>query len=193
MARITDRSKIIKIQEATIKTVVDEGIKNASVAKITKQAEVSMGYLYRFYLGKDDLIRSIFKDLFKKSTEHLSLLLKNEKSLKIVITKFISNLFEQANNNPNHILFLLKLMTDYSFRLTQEDKDILSKTCKNAIELGHKTKEINNSITPEILYTIIIGTTFFFINSRERNIFSASEFNEDDVQLITEIYMKALA
>ncbi|MCK0204965.1 TetR/AcrR family transcriptional regulator [Ornithobacterium rhinotracheale] len=193
MARITDRSKIAKIHESIIDTVVAEGIKNASVAKIAREAGVSTGYLYRFYPGKEELIQAIYNDLFKRNTDMLSQLLEKEERLEFVISKFISFLFDQANNHPNHVLFFLKLMTDYSFQLRTKESNILIEICEKALSLGLKTKEIREEMTPEILYTVIVGTTFFLINLRKRRIFKDSSLTTDDINMMTKLYTKALA
>uniref|UniRef100_UPI0039A4B536 TetR/AcrR family transcriptional regulator n=1 Tax=Ornithobacterium rhinotracheale TaxID=28251 RepID=UPI0039A4B536 len=193
MARITDTSKMDKIREAIIDTVVVEGIRNASVAKIAKQAQVSMGYLYRFHSSKQELIDFIFKGLFQNLSQRLLTLLQEEKKLNTALHKFIAELFTQANEHPNRLLFLIKLTTDYSFHLAEQERETLIEICNKTLSLGLQTKEIREDMTPEMLYTIIIGTAFFFINLRERAIFNKSAFTQEDVQLLTDIYTQALA
>ena len=56
MARKIDEDKIARIKEATMQTIVENGIEDTTIAMIAKNAGVSGGYLYRTYKGKQDLI-----------------------------------------------------------------------------------------------------------------------------------------
>ncbi|MBV7441408.1 TetR/AcrR family transcriptional regulator [Weeksellaceae bacterium TAE3-ERU29] len=193
MARNIDTSKMENIRKATINVVVEEGIKNASVAKIAKEAKVSAGYLYRFHPSKEELIQVIFKDLFQEIVQRLQILLEKEDKLHEVFRLFILDLFNQAKINPNEPLFMLKLMTDYSFRMDEQDKQVLNEIGEKMLSIGYSTKEINPSIDSEMLYTLFIGTTYFFINVRERKIFNSEKLSKKDAEKITQLYINALA
>ena len=193
MARNIDTSKMENIRKATINVVVEEGIKNASVAKIAKEAKVSTGYLYRFHPSKEELIQEIFKNLFQELVLRLEVLLGKEDKLHKVFRLFILELFNHAKINPNEPLFLLKLMTDYSFRMNEQDKQTLNEIGEKMLAIGYETKEINTSIDSEMLYTLFIGATYFFINMRERKIFNSEKLSQEDVEKITQLYINALA
>ena len=193
MARNIDTSKMENIRKATVNVVVEEGIKYASVAKIAKKAKVSTGYLYRFHPSKEELIQEIFKDLFQKIVQRLQILLEKEEKLHEVFRSFIVGLFNHTKTNPNEALFLLKLMTDYSFRINEQDKQTLNEIGKKMLLMGYATKEIRPSIDGEMLYTLFIGTTYFFINVRERKIFNSEKLSNQDAEKITQLYINALA
>ncbi len=62
MARKIDEDKIKRIKESTMKMIVDHGIEATTIAMIAKNANVSGGYLYRIYSGKQDLIKDLYAD-----------------------------------------------------------------------------------------------------------------------------------
>ena len=60
MARQIDQDKIKRIKDATMLTIVENGIEATTIAMIAKNADVSGGYLYRIYAGKQDLINELY-------------------------------------------------------------------------------------------------------------------------------------
>lgn len=193
MARLIDVSKIERIKKACIDVSVAQGIENTSVSKIANTADVSVGYLYRYYISKEELIKSIFSGLFQQTVNEVTRLTQEYKSVKDIVKGFLMFVFENCNTEPNKALFLLKLMTDYSFKMGHKEKDILNDISHEILKMGKNTGEINSSIDKELLYTLLIGSTYFFINMRKREVFSGDRLTEKDADKITELYMKAIA
>ena len=67
MAKKMDMTKLDRIREASVEIISEHGILNSSVASIAERAGVSVGYLYRHYPGKVDLINDLLEDALRRS------------------------------------------------------------------------------------------------------------------------------
>lgn len=69
MAKKMDMTKLDRIREASVEIISEHGILNSSVASIAERAGVSVGYLYRHYPGKVDLINDLLEDALRTITD----------------------------------------------------------------------------------------------------------------------------
>ncbi len=193
MARQTDERKLEAIKKATVEIVVSEGIAGASVSKIAEKANVSAGYLYRFYKGKRELLEALFEERFQIIHDLLLHEIEQHNTVKGILSVFVETVYSIASKEPQMISFISKLLSDFSFDLPKEFKENVAKICKKVIEIGTKTKEINPKINDETLYIIIVGGILNFINIRLRNIFEKKSFQQEDIELTIELLLKTLA
>lgn len=193
MARQVDENKILEIKKATIEVVVIEGVSGASVSKIAEKANVSVGYLYRFYKGKRELLEILFEERFQLIHSLLLQQIKKQNSVKDILSVFIERIYNIAQKEPQNISFAHKLLSDFSFDLPKAFKQNVSKICNEVIKIGKRTGEIDPQITNEILYAVIVGGTFNFINIRLRDIFDAESFKQKDVKNTVQLLLKTLA
>ena len=99
MARKIDEDKQVRIKQATMKTIVDCGIEKTTIAMIAKNANVSGGYLYRLYSGKQDLINELyFEKVTSLNTELEFLIGLNQTSVASILQAFIQNRVVYAQN-----------------------------------------------------------------------------------------------
>lgn len=63
MAQTKDEKKRIAIRNAAIADVIENGLGNATVAKIANQANVSAGTIYVYYPNKEEMLQSIFIEI----------------------------------------------------------------------------------------------------------------------------------
>ena len=62
MAKKVDQTKIERIRNASVEVISEHGILGGSVASIAERADVSVGYLYRHYPGKTELINDLLEN-----------------------------------------------------------------------------------------------------------------------------------
>lgn len=181
MARLIDTSKIENIKIATQRLVVDKGYGGASISEIAKKAEVAEGYLYRFYKGKAELVTDLlFQSINEIMDELETLVSKENQTVKLLIKKLLDKLFTLTNEHPEKIKFLFVLMHDYNFTIKQEQRERIFSTCKKVKELGRKTTEIRNEITPEDIYLTTVSMPIQFINLRLKNFFNETALGEKE-------------
>ncbi len=193
MARQVDENKIIAIKKATIEIIVQEGISGASVSRIADKAGVSAGYLYRFYRGKRELLEAIFEERFEMIHSLLLQEIERQATIRDMVASFVQRLYTTAQAEPQNIIFTHRLLSDFSFELSQSFKKNVEKICNEVVKIGKATKEIDSKITNEILYAVIVGGVLNFINIRLRNIFDETEFAQRDIDMTVELVLKTLA
>lgn len=192
MARQIDERKLEAIKKATVEIVVSEGITGASISKIAQKANVSTGYLYRFYKGKRELLETLFEERFEIIHNLLLHEIERQKTVKGIVSIFVERVYGIANNEPQMISFISKLLSDFSFDLPKQFKENVSKICKKVIEIGSETQEINPKINDEVLYIIIVGGMLNFVNIRLRTIFEKKSFEQEDIDHTIELLLKTL-
>lgn len=193
MARQIDKNKLKAIKKATIEVVVSEGISGASISKIAEKADVSVGYLYRFYKGKRELLEILFEERFKMIHSLLQEQVNTQNTVKDIITVFVNTVYDVAKKEPQTISFSYKLLSDFSFELSKEFKNNVAYTCSEVIKIGNRTGEIDEKINKETLYAVIVGGMFNLINIRQREIFEKENFSNEDSQNTVQLLLKTLA
>lgn len=58
--------------------------------------------------------------------------------------------------------------------------------------VGKETKEIDEELTAEQLYAIVVGGTLQFINTRLRNLFSDAPFSKEDIAKSVTIILRTM-
>lgn len=186
MARKIDDDKIARIKAATMKTIVDYGIEATTIAMIAKNANVSGGYLYRIYSGKQDLINELYYDKVSSLYKELEFLIAlNNNSIVPIISAFVQNRIVYSINEPNASNFFYQLLHNDNFSLSNEQKNkslLLMKTIK---EIGVNAKEISANIKIFHLYYHILVYVVDYIHFKKNNIFENQDLLNDDVAYLT--------
>lgn len=190
MARITDENKMKTIKQALLDIIVRDGSSHASIAKMAKKAGVSSGYLYRHYDSKESLIEDLYKEKFELINSILLNSIEESKTLDKFISVFQTKLVHLTQANENEVLFILKMMTDYSIKLSDEMKQQLSQ----AVLLFKTTyqQELNSTITSEQIFTQILGSILLFINMRKRALFKADAISDNEINSFSQMILKTL-
>jgi len=193
MARRIDEDKIIRIKEATMQTIVEKGIEATTIAMIAKNANVSGGYLYRTYTGKQALINELYHDKINLLYKELEFLLSlNKTSIKPIIAKFINNRITYFLKEPNASKFFYQLLHNENFLTSDEIKlksVVLMEEIKN---IGVKSGEISKNITVYQLHYHILVYAVDYINFTRKNIFGEHEITIKDVDKLTENILNIL-
>jgi len=193
MARKIDADKIVRIKEATMKTIVENGIEATTIAMIAKNAGVSGGYLYRTYKGKQDLINELYYDKVNSLYKELEFLLAlNQTSVRLLIESFIQNRVIYFLNEPIASKFFYQLLHNENFSASDDVKYKSAELMERIKNIGVKSGEISASTTVYQLHYHILVYAVDFINFTRKNIFGEQEVTINDVKSLTDNILKIL-
>lgn len=158
MARKIDEDKILRIKNATMKTIVDCGIEKTTIAMIAKNANVSGGYLYRTYSGKQAVIDGLYFDKVASLNKELAFLIGlNPKSIVPILKAFIQNRLIFAINEPIASKFFYQLIHNDNFTLSGKLKEETIALMENIKKIGVQSGEITESTNlTQIHYHILV-------------------------------------
>jgi len=166
MARITDKNKIERLKQSTMKLVVENGFGGASAALISKDAGVAAGYFYMHYKGKYEMVNAIFQEVYQ---EFIILFEELEpdnapflESIETIIHRFV----KLANTEPIKVKFLYVLSNDYSFAIDPTIRENNFQVIKKLKERGQKSNCLDPRITEDDLYLILFINSLQYINQR---------------------------
>ena len=193
MARKIDEDKIARIKEATMQTIVENGIESTTIAMIAKNAGVSGGYLYRTYKGKQDLINELYYDKVNSLYKELEFLLAlNQTSVQPLIESFIQNRVIYFLNEPIASKFFYQLLHNENFLASDEIKLKSAKLMERIKNIGVESGEISQNTTVYQLHYHILVYPVDYINFTRKNIFGDQEVTINDVKSLTENILKIL-
>lgn len=187
MARKVDEDKIVRIKQATMKSIVDCGIEKTTIAMIANNANVSGGYLYRLYSGKQALINELyFEKIISLNQEFQFLIGLNQHSIADILKAFIQNRFVYAQNEPIASKFFYQLIHNDNFVLTGELKDISISLMKSIKIIGTNTGEIAPETTlAQIQYHILIYVVDY-IHFKRKNFLGTEASLEIDIDYLVD-------
>lgn len=185
MARRIDEDKLKRIKQATMKTIVDVGLEKATIAMIAKNANVSGGYLYRLYTGKQALINELYFEKITSLNIELEFLIGlNQRSIASILQAFIQNRIVYAQNEPEGSKFFYQLLHNDNFLLSNQLKEksvLLMKTIK---KIGKQTGEIATNISLfQIQYHIIVYVVDY-LHFKRKNFLGTEESVDIDVNYL---------
>ncbi|MCF6182919.1 TetR/AcrR family transcriptional regulator [Lutibacter sp.] len=191
MARKIDDEKIKRIKEATMQTIVENGIEDTTIAMIAKNANVSGGYLYRIYKGKQDLINELFFEKANSLYQELEFLLSvQQNTIESFINSFIQNRIIYFINEPIASKFYYQLLHNENFALP---KDLRIKTLhvmETIKAIGLKSGEISENISLYQLHYHLFVYVIDYIHFKRKNIFGLKESINEDLPFLTQSILK---
>ena len=193
MARKIDDEKIKRIKEATMLTIVEKGIESTTIAMIAKNANVSGGYLYRIYEGKQDLINELYYEKAKSIYLELDFLMGfNQTSVEPFINSFIRNRIVYFINEPIASKFYYQLLHNENYILPDELKNKNLELIEKIKDIGIKSGEISKSISTTQLHYHIFMYAIDYIHFKRNNIFGLEESIHVDLAFLTQSTMRIL-
>lgn len=192
MAKVVDESKLLRIKEAAIELIVHKGYGGASISAIARQANVAVGYLYRFYGSKYELVSDLLDDKIKDITGQLEIMMDQCSTIEQVITPLVNYFFELAWHHPHHIRFIYSLINDYRFSILPAQLQRIDQLCRQLLLIGHETREISAAFTAEEIYLMTVIYPVEFINVRFKHLFSEDGLSQADKDRVVRLCMGAL-
>lgn len=164
MARITDLKRIERLKQSTMKLVVEKGFGGASAILIAKDAGVASGYFYMHYKGKKEMVNSLLQEVYHEMFTKFQELSLQGQTFSVITENMIRNFIELANSNPVKIKFLYVLTHDYSFVVDPSIKENIFQLLIQLKNLGHESGELDQKISEDDLYQILIMNVLQTIN-----------------------------
>lgn len=193
MARVTEPMKMERIKNATMEIMAEAGYGGLSIAKISKKAGVSSGYLYLHYSGKEELVLDIIDANLHLVRDRI--LYANNAQVQTVydfLYNIIDNFFELANSEPILARFITKLALELSVptKAKEQQKQEMNKIAETILTLGRKTGEIDSQMTYREIELVFFTLPFRYIDlefDENKN----KKFTKKEIERLTEICMKA--
>lgn len=193
MARIAEPEKIEEIKRATMEALIEHGFDGMSIASISEKAHVSPGYLYRYYSGKEELVRELvdlYLDIFIKG---FYADMDSSHTASEAAYKSIYRLLMQANDDSILAKFTSAVVMDIrvpSSNDAENFKNILE-LAERFIKFGIKTGEINPGVKPIEVVAVPFTIPFRYISiSLEAD--CSKKFTQEEAKRITEICINAM-
>lgn len=192
MARIIDESKLARIHTATMKLVVENGYGGASTASIAKKAGVAEGYLYRFYSSKQELVTTLLYGKINKLVTELKEYIAQYSEIRSVIELLINKIFQLAETEQDEIRFIHVLMHDYNFQSSAEQREEIRVLCQKVIEIGVGSGVLNEDLSAEEVYVMVILYPIEFINLRIKGFFGHHGWSEKEKEKVVSFCLNSL-
>lgn len=163
--------KIECVREAVIKSISRNGLANSSVASIAKMAGVSDGYLYRHYVGKDDLVRDVLQVTFELANEALEKLLVESRDVEEYIDSYLKISLGQAMEDPDKFKFLILIQNDFSYSVDSAVVGRVKNLCGEILKKCNRSGNYRNDLSVEDVYMAFIVVPQQYIKLRFKDEF----------------------
>lgn len=151
-----EKSKIDRIKDATVWVISKKGFVDSSVMDIAKRANVSVGYLYRYYASKKELINDIIVTMYNRVLGNIEQILDRNDNVDDICQEMINYYFSIYRRSPETIQFIVMLVNDFSFEATQNQKNFLIDICNRFYARCTEKEGIRKDITIEEVYIAFI-------------------------------------
>lgn len=192
MAKLADENKLIRIKEAAIGLIAENGYGEATISSIAAKADVAVGYLYRYYSGKEQLVSDMLDEKIRSLAGQLELIMDSCITIREVVESVVHYFFCLAESSPDHIRFLYKLINEYRFSILPEQISRIKELCSKLLRIGTSTGEISNVFSEEEIFLMTVIYPIGFINIRFKQHFKTSLLDTDDEKKVVMLCMSAL-
>lgn len=192
MARVTDQNRVERLKEATMKLVAEKGFGGASALLIASQAKVSMGYFYRHYNSKEEMVNALLDEVFTEVTGNIEELIQKGSQFNELISGLIHYFIAMANTNPIKIKFFSVLFNDYRFKMEASSKEQVLGYIQRVMEVGYKENSLDPKLFADDMFLILVVNTLQTINQRFKYSNAPVVFNSSDEEHILYIITKTI-
>lgn len=194
MAKKVDRTKIERIRDASVEVISEHGILGGSVASIAERADVSVGYLYRHYPGKTELINDLLENALNAITDRIRALIRETDDIeRIRPAAIVGFLIESAADNPAKHKFLIMLLNDFSVEIKPESRKRIIEIGEVLLETGQKNRTVRGDISVNDLYIALVGIPMQYLASRYRFDFDGRPCDTQElIRKITRVSLSAI-
>ncbi|MBK9354638.1 MAG: TetR/AcrR family transcriptional regulator [Bacteroidetes bacterium] len=157
---ITERQ--LEIIEASGKILMEKGILGLTTKNLAKEMHFSESALYRHFKDKEAIISHLIAHLSENITHRFDNILKSNLNPEEKLVELFKSQFRFFKSNPHFIVIVL---SDGLMDNSQEIKEAIfqliqtnTKTIKQIIEDGQKSKIFNTEIDGEYLVHFVMGS-----------------------------------
>lgn len=163
--------KIESVRNAVIESISRNGLANSSVAGIAKIAGVSDGYLYRHYVGKDDLVRDVLAVTFERVNAMLEKLLIESRDIEEYIDNYLRMSIGEAMENPDKFKFLVLIQNDFSYSVDTTLVGRMKELCGEILKKCNVSGHYRDDLSVEDVYMAFIVVPQQYIKLRFKDEF----------------------
>lgn len=192
MAKLADESKLMRIKEAAIALIAENGYGEATISSIASRADVAVGYLYRYYSGKEQLVSDMLDEKIRDLAGQLELVMVSCTTIREVVESVVHYFFCLAESSPDHIRFLYKLINEYRFSILSEQISRIRELCTKLLRIGIETGEISDAFSEEEIFLMTVIYPIGFINIRFKQHFNSTLLGPEDEKKVVALCMSAL-
>lgn len=138
-----DNTKIVKILDATVKIILNEGASAVSTVKVAKIVGIAQSNVYLYFKNKNDLLLSAYQrelDQIKSMGDIESL---NDQSIPIKtrIDNYVHSVFDYSIQHPDGLTLIEQIkMLNISGDHLYDNNTIVTDLLNEAIEVGYLKK-----------------------------------------------------
>ena len=146
-----------KILEAAANCFCKNGIKDTTLADISKSAGISKGTLYYYYSTKDELIYNIAENYLNNTITELLDWFDNvntEKSTEDIVEEVLKKIINLKRRGKLHLYILSHALTDNDLLKVKLQKSY--KKWKNILKEGIKKLSFNTSVDVDTMAYIVV-------------------------------------
>jgi len=193
MARIVDESKLERVHEAAMSLIVSKGYGGASISSIAKEAKVSEGYLYRFYLGKEELVNVLLNTKIKEISEIIEAYLDKHESAETVIKRLLVSMSDIGFNSPTQMKFLYVMLGSYNFSISDNIKSFLIEICSRIKDIAVEQELVSSEMEIDHFFNMIFIYPIQYINLRLKDFTRSGGFTEADRDSLINFVFRTLS
>ena len=198
MARVADPQKIEDLKEAAIETIAKYGYRGTSIADIAKKANVSVGYLYRYYRSKEELITDIMSTQVEIVRAEIENGLKNSDTIEELFYNSVISMFRLVKSAPSHAQAIASLVLAADLdQIIPDVAEIGEDIFRAILGFGLKTQEFSESITMEDVRLVFSAIPFGYITIGLKESKDSKDqlpyfFSEEQARKIVRLCLNAL-
>lgn len=192
MARVIDENKLTRIYEAAIYQVVEEGYGGASISSIARKADVAVGYLYRFYPGKRELINHLLDTSINEIANELELMLNRVISVNEIVVLLVDYFFDMAKHRPHHVKFIYQMLSQSRFFLSEERRNNIRELSRRVLQLGQQSGAIGRDYGYDEVFILMVMVPMEYINLNLKGFFEVRPLISDDRARVVHLVSAAL-
>lgn len=194
MARVTDPQKLARIRDCTMDLIVRNGYAGITIAAVASNAGVSVGYLYRHYAGKDELVTDLVIQNFETLRQTVTALLEQSTDIAEVVRYYLTVLFSLAETEPIKARFISILYRDVRFREIARAQKLLNipEVAARLLEKGQLTGEIRQDATVDEAMLFLLNLPLDYLFLRLEGDRGPEDFSAATIRRLSEMCLKAL-
>ena len=194
MAQILKDESRNAIIEAAKEEFLDNGYKNASMRKIAKKSNMTVGNLYRYFKSKEDINEQIVSSTFKEIDNVLKTITADNVSMEARVFNIKANvneLHELMNNMADNLVEIYyhhKIEFNILMMNSKLNQSITDWFSKAIISLINQHFSINGYLNEKEVLSRSYATSIF---AGVKEIFKSNSLDKDSLSLILKTYLNS--
>lgn len=160
IATISDRQ--LEIIEAAGKILTNSGVSGLTIKNLAKEMKFSESAIYRHFTSKEEIIIALLDYLAQNMDERYTNAISAKQTPEEKFTTLFQNQFSLFKKNPHFVVAVFSDgLLEESQRINETMLKIMAIKMKHLMPIiieGQQKKVFTNSITPEELIHIVMGT-----------------------------------